>query len=115
MVIGMNKMRNFFLIFLLGFMIINPQFVVSDEVDKTYNGSFNIKQIGEYLKKQEYFLDVVKLCHEESCFRVDVYDLERSLNGIEEKMFQKIRMEKGEEEAIASQLKGFSITRIITR
>lgn len=112
----MRKLQNFCLLGLFLFCIMNPQYVQSEsKEDKTVEVSQNIKSIGEFLKKQDYFQQISKLCHEDSCFAIDIHDLNRSISVMEEKVLNQIRLEFGEEVANMTEAKGFSITKILMR
>ena len=112
----MRKLERFLIFCLFLFCIMNPQFVIKEESeDKTVFVSKNIKDIGDFLKHQEYFENISQLCHEESCFSIDVHDLSRSIEVLEEKVLNQIKLEFGEEKAMEAKLKGFSITKILMR
>ena len=112
----MRKLQNFCLLGLFLFCIMNPQFVQSESnEDKTIKVSQNIKNVGEFLKNQEYFQQITKLCHEDSCFAIDIHDLNRSIAVMEEKVLKQIRLELGEEAANMISVKGFSVTKVLTR
>lgn len=112
----MRKIQQICLLGLFLFCVMNPQFVLSDSNDdKTIEVSQNIKSVGEFLRNQEYFENVSKLCHEDSCFAIDIHDLSRSISVMEEKVLEEIRDVYGEETANMTQAKGFSITKILTR
>jgi len=94
----------------------NPALVISREVeDHTFYVSENIKSIHQFLKQQDYFENISKICHEEQCFAIDVHDLDRSIEVAQNKMLRIIEEQLGEEKAIEANLKGFSITKILTR
>ena len=112
----MTKIRNFLLLFLLGFCITHPAFMNREaSFEQTYQISENIKNLGEYLKEQEYFENISGICHEEECFSIDIHDLNRSLSVVENKVIEHIKKDKGLEQALETSLKGFSITKILTR
>lgn len=75
----------------------------------------NIKDIGEFLKTQDYFENVSQICHENECFSIDIHDLNRSIGVVENKIIQKIKETHGEEKALEAKLKGLSITKVLTR
>lgn len=106
---------SFVFFFFLTFCFFNPSFVQSDISGKAYVISENIKTISNYLKEQDYFESISKLCHEDECFAIDVHDLKHSIETIEEKMLRRIEERLGSEEALRTSLKGFSITKILTR
>lgn len=112
----MRKLEHFLMISLFLFCIMNPQFVQSEMTDdKTVLVSQNIKSVGEFLKHQDYYENISKLCHEDSCFSIDIHDLSRSISVMEEKVLDQIKLEFGEEKALEAKLKGFSITKILMR
>jgi hypothetical protein len=94
----------------------NPMFVQSEtKEDHTIEASQNIKTVGEFLKNQDYFEKISKLCHEDKCFSIDIHDLSHSLEVMEEKVLKEIQSEFGSDKALEAKLKGFSITKILTR
>lgn len=102
------------LLALFVFYVTHPEYVNS-EVEKTYEVEENMKNIGEYIKEQDYFQSISKLCHENDCFSIDIHDLTRSLQNMEEKILSKIKEKYGEEKSLEASLKGISITKILTR
>ena len=55
----MRKLELFLIFCLFLFCIMNPQFVIKEESeDKTVFVSKNIKDIGDFLKHQEYFENI---------------------------------------------------------
>ncbi len=112
----MRKLEHILLFGLFFFCIMNPHLVQSESsTDGTIIVSQNIKSVGEFLKNQDYFENISKLCHEDSCFSIDIHDLKRSIEVMEEKVLKEIRLEFGEEKELEAKLKGFSITKILTR
>ena len=91
-----------------------PAMATSREEDKTIYVSQNIKTIGEFLKKQDYYEQITKLCHEDLCYSVDVHDLPRSLEVMEEKVLAYILKNYGSEVETKVSLKGFAVTKILT-
>lgn len=108
----MKKLRNIILFSFITFCFFN-QSVQSDTV--SYDVMENIKNIGEFLKSQEYFEQVSHICHEEECFSIDIHDLNRSIVVVENKIVQKIKDTYGEDKALEAKLKGLSITKVLTR
>lgn len=112
----MKRIRNFFLLGLIAFCVMNPQYMRTDDIeDHTYEVAQNIRNMNEFLRNQDYFEQVSKLCYEQNCFSIDIHDLERSLAVMEEKVIDQIKLEFGENAALEAKLKGFSITKILTR
>ncbi len=111
----MKKFFNFCIVCFLFLSFVSPEKVLSEEVeDHTYYVTENIKHIGEYLKRQDYFSNVSKLCHEEECFAIDINDLNRSIQVMEQKILNQIRTKYGEDVYTEALLKGISITKILT-
>lgn len=112
----MRKLELFVIGVLFLFCVMNPELVNSEQKDnRTFFVSENIYHIGDFLKQQDYFSEVSKICHDTKCFAIDVYDLNHSISVVQDKMFQYIKDTKGEDVAIEAQLKGFSITKILLR
>lgn len=103
------------LILLFVFYITHPEYVVKSDTETSYEVEENIKNIKEYIKKQDYFQSISKLCHEEDCFSIDLQNLTKSIEKMEEKILTKIEEKYGEEKSLEARLKGFSITKILTR
>jgi len=95
--------------------VISPNLVQSNEEHHSFLISENIKNMAEFLEKQDYFLNVSKICHEEECFAIDVHDLKKSLQNVEEKMLRKIEEKLGKDASIQTSLKGFTITKVLTK
>ncbi len=74
----------------------------------------NSQHIESFLKAQDYYYDVSSLCHEDDCYSFDVFHFERSMRDMEEKVFQTIYEEYGEEAVVEARLKGFSINKVLT-
>ena len=104
----------FLLLFFLIFAVL-PTFVQSEVEQRIYHVTENIKEIADFLKEQDYYENISQICHENECFSIDIHDIKRSINNIENKMLKKIEENYGEEVAIQTKLKGFSITNILTR
>lgn len=112
----MRRIRNFFLLAFLAFCIMHPQYMKTDDLeDNTHVVAQNIRNMNEFLRSQDYFDQVKQLCHETNCFSIDIHDLEHSLSVMEEKVIDQIKLEFGESAAMEAKLKGFSITKILTR
>ncbi|MCI8467040.1 MAG: hypothetical protein HFI08_02460 [Bacilli bacterium] len=112
----MRKLEQIGIIGLFLFCVMNPIFVQSEtREDRTIEVSQNIKKVGEFLRNQDYFEEISKLCHEDKCFAIDVHDLNHSLEILEEKVLKEIQFEYGSEKALEAKIKGFSITKILTR
>ena len=112
----MRRIRNFFLFALISFCVFHPQYMNTEGIeDNTIVVAENIRNMNEFLRTQDYFEQVSQLCHESNCFSIDIHDLERSLSVMEEKVIDAIRLEFGEDVATEAKLKGFSITKILTR
>lgn len=103
------------LLLLFVFYVTHPEYVVKSEIEKSYVVEENIKNIKDYIQKQDYYQSISKLCHEEECFSIDLQNLTRSLEKMEEKILQKIEEKFGEEKSLEARLKGISITKILTR
>lgn len=110
----MKLILKIFLLLSMLILAINPLFVQSEEELKTFFVSENIKNLGEFLRQQNYYENITKICHNEECYAIDIHDLKKSLQVVEEKMLRKIEKTFGKEEALKVSLKGFSITKILT-
>lgn len=89
--------------------------MTESEKKNGYSISENIKSIEKFLKDQSYFEEVSHLCDSEKCYPIDVHDLKNSIENIETKVLSEIEKNGGKEKAIQVQLKGFLITKILTR
>ncbi len=103
------------LLLLFVFYVTHPEYVVKSDTEKTYEVEENIKNIKDYIKQQDYFESISKLCHEDDCFSIDLQNLTRSIEFMEEKILTKIEETYGEEKSLEARLKGFAITKILTR
>ncbi|MCI8574974.1 MAG: hypothetical protein HFI09_00715 [Bacilli bacterium] len=112
----MRKLEQLGIVALFLFCIMNPSFIQKErQEDHTIEVSQNIKGVGEFLRNQDYFEVVSKLCHEDKCFSIDIHDLNHSLEVMEEKVLNAIELEFGSDKAMDAKIKGFSITKILTR
>lgn len=110
----MSKLLQIICLCSLLVLFVSPKFVYSEE-RKSYYIMENIKTLSDFLKEQDYFENITQICHEEECFAIDIHDLKHSLQSIEQKVLTRIQVQYGKEVALQTELKGFSITRILTR